>query len=138
MANNDGGASRDGSVIPQLLGIATDGVELVRQELRLARQETIEKLTPVARSSGMVLGGGMLAALGSTYLLDGCVRLLATRMPHWLASLLSGAGLAAGGVVLVRRGAGQLKDIDIVPHKTINSLREDKAWLRHQIKSRLI
>ncbi len=138
MANNDRGASRRGSVLPQLIGVAMDGVELVRQELRLARQETIEKLTPVARSSGMVVGGGMLAAFGSTYLLDGCVRLLATRMPHWLAALLSGAGLTAGGIVLVRRGAGQLKDVDIVPQKTINSLREDKKWLQHQIKSRLI
>jgi len=138
MTNSDSTTPEDGSRITQLIGIARDGAELVRQELRLARQETIEKVTPVAQSTGMVLGGGLLAAFGSTYLMDGLVRLLATRMPHWLASLLSGAGLTLGGIALMRGGGDRLRNVDLVPQKTINSLKEDKAWLQRQIKSRLI
>lgn len=137
MTTDDGNPRRTG-VVAQVIGIADDGATLLRQELELARQETVEKLTPAALSAGMVLGGGVVAATGLTYLLQAGVQLLATRMPLWLASLLAGAGFTAGGITLIRRGAGQLQTIDLVPRKTINSLKEDQAWLIDQIKSRLI
>ena len=138
MTSSDGGVRGDGGSLRQLFAVAQDGVELLRQELRLARQETVEKLAPAGQAGGMLLAGGLLAAFGSRYLGDAVVRALATRMPHWLASLLFGAGLAAGGVVLLRRGGRAIANVDLVPEKTIKSLREDKAWLLHQIKSRLI
>ena len=137
MTSSDDSAQHDRRSMPQLIGVAKDGLELIRQELNLARQETIEKLTPAARSTGMILGGGVLAAFGGTYLLQAVVRALSTRMPLWLASLVSGVGLILGGILLMRRGGRQLKNIGVVPEKTINSLREDKEWLLHQIKSRL-
>ena len=138
MTNSDGSAGRDGRTLTQLIGVAQDSLELIRQELRLARQETIEKLTPAAQSTGMIAGGGVLVGIGSSYILQGLVRALATIMPHWLASLLTGAGLTAGGLALMQRGADNIKHIDLVPEKTLNSLKEDKEWLQHQIKSRLI
>jgi hypothetical protein len=138
MTNSDGNASSNGSRITQVVGIAQDGVELIRQELRLARQETIEKVTPAARSTGMIVGGATLAVYGSAHLSQVVIRVLETFMPRWLAALLSGLGLVTSGLVLARSGVRQLQSIDLVPHKTINSLREDKEWLQHQIKSRLI
>lgn len=124
-------------LVTPLVELAQDSLHLVQQEMRLARQETIEKLTPAAESTGMILAGGVLAVTGSTYLGDAIVRLLATRMPHWLASLIFGAGLAAGGVALVQRGTHNFRNLSLVPEKTLHSLREDKAWLLRQIKSRL-
>ena len=137
MTSSDDSAQPDPRSMTQLIGVAKDGLELIRQELNLARQETIEKLTPAARSTGMILGGGVLAAFGGAYLLQAVVRALSTRMPLWLAWLMSGVGLILGGILLMRRGGRQLKNIGVVPEKTINSLREDKEWLVHQIKSRL-
>ncbi len=136
MSDSDGANERPS--IRQLFSVAQDGAQLLRQELQLARQETVEKLSPAAQSSGMILGGGLLAAFGSQYIADGIVRLLATRMPHWIASLLFGSGLAMGGLALVQRGRRELQDMSLIPEKTIRSLREDKAWLLHQIKSWLI
>jgi len=138
MTTNDDNAGQEGRGITQLIGVAQDGLELLRQEARLARQETIEKLTPAAQSVGMIAGGGMLAGIGSAYILQGLVRALATMMPHWLAALLSGVGFTAGGLMLMRQGTDNLKHVDLVPQKTIDSLKEDKEWLQHQIKSRLI
>lgn len=137
MTNSNESARTDGRWT-QLAGVARDALLLVRQEWQLAQAETIEKVTPAARSTGMVVAGGLLAALGSSYLMEAFVRLLATRLPPWMASLLFGAGLMAGGVALVERGRRDLQDIDLAPHKTINSLREDKAWLLDQIRSKLI
>jgi len=133
-SNSDG---QDGSWIHQITEVTRDGVYLMQQELHLARQETVEKLKPVLGSTGLIAGGGIMAAVGSTYLMQAIVQLLATWMPLWLASLLAGLGFTLGGVALVRTGSQQLKELDVVPQKTINSLREDKEWLVAQIKSRL-
>ena len=138
MSNGDGNPPQVGGWVRVLLALAPDGAELLRQELRLARQEAVEKLTPVAQGSGMALAGGLMAVIGSGYIADAIVRLLATRMPHWLASLLFAAGLMAGGAVLMRGGSATIKNISLVPEKTMNSLREDKKWLIRQIRSRVI
>jgi len=137
MTNSNNDAGQDGTWLHQLTDVTKDGVYLLQQELHLARQETIEKLKPVASSTGLIAGGGLMAAVGSTYLMQSIVQLLATRMPLWLASLLSGLGFTLGGIALVQTGSRQLKELDVVPQKTINSFREDKEWLVTQIKSRL-
>ena len=123
--------------VTQLSTIAQDGAELIRLELRLARQETVEKLAPAAQGGGMIATGGLLATFGSRYLVEALVRALATRMPRWLASLLVGTGLTTGGLALARRGGRELQDIDLVPEKTIHSFQETKAWLVEQVESRL-
>jgi len=138
MTNSDEKVPDDDSFASRYIAIAQDGLDLIKQEVQLARQETVEKLTPAAQSTGLVVGGGLLAAIGSTYLADAIVRLLATFMPHWLASLLFGTGLAAGGVALIQRGTSDFKNLSLVPEKTLASLKEDKRWLVHQIRSRLI
>lgn len=122
----------------KIAGLAKNGVKLLRQELALAQRETIEKVTPAIRSSAMVVGGGAVAVYGLAYVLQAIVRLLATRMPSWLAYFLSGGALLTGGIVLAGRGSRQLKNLELIPQKTIRSLKEDKEWLLRQIKSRRI
>jgi hypothetical protein len=133
---------RDHSAVPasaaaDLENVAKDALHLVKQEYALARQETIEKITPAVRSLAMLVGGSMLLLIGSVYLLQSVVRIIATRLPAWLASLLSGIAFALGGAVLMGWGRRQLQQLSLIPYKTLNSLREDKEWLVHQIKSRL-
>jgi hypothetical protein len=138
MIEHDSSDAAKGPLVTPLLDVATDGLHLVQQDIALARQETIEKITPAVRSVGMILVGGVLALVGSVYLLQSIVRMLATRIPLWFASLLSGVAFALAGALLMGRGRQQLKHLSLVPRKTINSLKEDKEWLLHQIKSRLI
>lgn len=138
MTENEASAQEGGSSGSQMSELAQDSLELIRLELDLARAETIEKLAPAARSSGMIIGGGVLAAFGSRYLADAVVEALATRMPRWLAAFVFGTGLTAGGMALVHRGSSDIRSIDLVPRKTFENLRKDKQWLIDQIKSRLI
>jgi hypothetical protein len=134
---------RDNSVVSStpaaadLGDVAKDALHLVKQEYALARQETIEKMTPAVRALAMLGGGSVLLLIGGVYLLQSVVRILATRIPSWLASLLSGVAFALGGAVLMGWGRQQLQQLSLIPYKTINSLKEDKEWLVHQIKSRL-
>ncbi len=137
MSDDNVDADGEESMLEQLRGIAQDSVYLLRQELRLARQETQENVSSAARSTGLIVGGGLLTTFGGAYLVQGLVRALATLIPHWLASLLSGGALTAAGIALVRHGTNQIKQTEIVPRKTLGSLKEDKAWLLNQINSRL-
>jgi hypothetical protein len=137
MTNSNGNTDHDGTWLDQLSGVTRDGALLLKQEWSLARQETIEKVKPAAVSTGMIAGGALMAAVGSTYIMQSLVQLLATWMPQWLASLLAGLGFTLGGLALISTGNRQLKDLDVIPQKTLNSLREDKEWLLTQIKSRL-
>lgn len=137
MTDSNGDTGNNGTWLHQLSGVTRDGVLLLQQEWSLARQETIEKVKPAALSTGLIAGGGLMAAIGSTYIMQSLVQLLATWMPQWLASLLAGLGFTLGGLALIGTGSRQLKDLDIIPQKTLNSLREDKEWLLTQIKSRL-
>lgn len=137
MSDNNASAVSEETMLEQLRGIAQDSVYLLRQELQLARQETQENVSTAVRSTGMIVGGSLLTTFGGVYLVQGLVRALATLIPHWLASLLSGGALTAAGIALVRHGANQIKQTDIVPRKTLGSLKEDKAWILNQINSRL-
>jgi len=120
-----------------LTSVAKDGTQLIEQEIRLARQESKEKIAPALRSVLMVVGGGVVTAYGVGYLVHSISRVLTTRMPAWLASLVTGGVLSLAGVLLAGLGGQKLRSLDIVPRKTINSIREDKLWLQRQIKSRL-
>ena len=72
MTRSDDSAQPDAGPMTHLVGVAQDGLELIRQELSLARQETIEKLTPAARSTGMICGGGVMAGFGGCIPGAGC------------------------------------------------------------------
>ena len=137
MGDSDGSARGTVSAAIQLAGVARDAAQLIRQEIALARQESREKLGPAARSAAMLVGGGAMVISGAAYILQAAVRALSARMPPWAAYLLSGGVLASFGLLLAGRAARNLRRLDIVPHKTITSLREDREWLLHQIKSRL-
>jgi hypothetical protein len=137
MSDRDTSVTSPTSVVTDAGDVAKDAWHLIQQEYALARQETIETITPAVRSLALLVGGSLLLILGGVSLLQFVVRLLATRIPSWLASLLSGAAFAAGGAVLMGLGQRQRQQLSFIPQKTINSLKEDTEWLVHQIKSRL-
>lgn len=120
MADNTYNADRGEPQASRLGGIARGGADFLRRTLSVAAQEemnqvreqTVERLTPVARSTGFMLAGGALAAYGAAYIVHGIVRALSTRMPPWLASLLVGAVLALGGAALLGAGRRQIADAD--------------------------
>ena len=122
-----------------LRGLARDGSELVRGELRLARVE----LSSVARQIGLGTAqtalGAVLLLLGGLTLASGLVLLVGDqwlpRDRYWLAALVF--VVVAGGIAawLGRRGMSELAPARLVPEQTLETLREDKEWLKHQLKS---
>lgn len=116
-------------------GIADDLRGLLRGEVALARAEVREQLSLVVRSA--IWGGvGIVAAfLTLAFIAVTAMFALDTVLPAWLAALIVTAALAivSGACGLVVRA--RIKQMSVVPKKTIGSLREDVEWARAQLKS---
>ena len=108
---------------------------LIQQEVQLAKAELSEKATTMVKGAGMIVGGiliaygGLLAVLAAIVLV-----LIAFGLPPWIGALLGG-GLAAGiGYLLVRSGFAALKSQELMPRKTIETLKEDAQWVKAQAR----
>jgi O-antigen ligase len=102
---------------------------LVRNEMALARVEMSTKLSRAARHAGTLALGAVVALAGLFTLAASLVLVLVRAgMPAWGAALLVGLGLAAVGAVLAMRAVSALRQEDLAPTETIQTLKETTAW----------
>lgn len=112
-----------------------DGAELLRHETRLARLELASVAGHVARGSAQVTLGVVLLLLGGLSLIAGLVLLAGDqwlpRDRYWLAALIVVVIAAGVALWLAARGRSALKPAALLPVQTIETLKEDREWLRH-------
>ena len=113
--------------------LASETGTLVRQEARLAKAEMVSKAKNAAQDGAVVGIGGVVAALGGLGVFAALILLAATVMPLWAAAFLVGGIFLALGAALVFFGVRAIKKIDAVPRMTVQTLEEDKRWLREQV-----
>lgn len=102
---------------------------LVRNEVALARVEMSTKISRAARHAGMLALGAVVALAGLFTLAASLVLVLVRAgMPAWGAALLVGLGLAAIGAMLAMRALTALRQEDLTPTETIQTLKETTAW----------
>jgi hypothetical protein len=53
----------------------------------------------------------------------------------WVSYLIVGGVFAAIGAFLLMQGINRMKQIDPVPHETIESVRKDVEWIKEQSPS---
>ena len=147
-ARNGLAAANGRSVADLLRDLSTETVNLVRQEIELARSEIREKLDVYQRST-MTLGAGaalLLAALltGLWALNTGLTALLAQSMDLdiavWLSPLILTVVLGAMGWGLIRAATTRIKEEGLVPRQTTAAMRDDKRWAQrkaHEIKEEI-
>ena len=118
-----------------LLGMLTrETSTLVRQEVELAGAEVKAKAKTAATDVGLLVGGAAVAYAGLLVLLAALVVGIAAWMPLWLSALVIGAFVLVAGGVLAATGVAALKRLDPAPSQTLETLREDKAWLKEQFR----
>jgi hypothetical protein len=52
----------------------------------------------------------------------------------WLASLIVGAAVLVISIGLINIGRERLKQVKVVPEKTIGTVKENVQWAKHQIR----
>jgi Putative Actinobacterial Holin-X, holin superfamily III len=126
-------ARSDRSVAGLLSDLASETSMLVRQEIALFKAELQEKLGNLGQGAGALAAGGFIAFSGWLVLLAAAVLGLSIVVPPWLAALIVGLVVLALGVGLLFFGKSRLDADSLVPRRTLNSLREDEAWIREQV-----
>ncbi len=122
-----------------LRDLANGSADLLRAEVTLARIE----LTDVAASVGC---GAALAALGGVLLLLGGLSLAAgivlvagdqwlPRDLYWLAALMVMVVAGAIAALFAWRGMQRLSPPALAPAQTVETLKEDREWLKRRLKS---
>jgi hypothetical protein len=125
---------RSGRPVAALLtDLAGETSTLVRQEIALFKAELSEKLTRMGVGAGALAAGGVIAFSGWLALLAAAILGLSHAVAPWLSALIIGVVVIALGAGLALFGKSRLKADALVPRRTLNSLREDEAWIRDQV-----
>lgn len=129
--------ARDESIGELLKDLTEETSTLVRQELALARAELTEKGKAAGRGAGMLAAAGVVALLMLGALTACLVALLSTAVDHvWLAALIVTVVYGAIAAALGIAGRAALKDaVPPAPEETIESVKEDVAWVKTQTRS---
>jgi len=106
---------------------------LVREEVALAKAEVRKTATEAGKDVGYMAAGGFVAYAGFLALIAAVILGLGEFLPLWLAALLVGLVVAGIGYFLVQRGLSGLKNLQVAPQQTIETLKEDKEWIQDQV-----
>ena len=116
-----------------LSDLANETITLIRQEIALFTAELQEKFGRLGRGAVTVAAGGLIAFSGWLALIAAAVLGLGQAVSPWLAALIVGLVVLALGVGLLFFGKSRINADKLVPRRTLNSLREDEAWIRGQV-----
>jgi hypothetical protein len=130
---------RNDKSLPTLFSdLAREMVDLIRQEIALARAEVSEKvstaqtgITSVAIGAAILLAGLFIILQA---LVNGVAMVLPPELAPWLAPLIVGVVIAAIGYAMLKGGSSKLHADNLMPHRTIDSLRRDKAVVQEKAR----
>lgn len=126
---------QDGRSLGELFAeLSQETSTLVRQEVTLAKTELSQKAATAGKNIGFLAVGGAVAYAGFLALLAAIAVILALFLPWWLAALIVGVVVTAVGAALVQKGLSTLRQMDVVPQETVQTLKEDKAWAKKEVK----
>ena len=121
--------------IGELFGeLANETGALFRQELALAKVELSKKASRVGANIGRLAIGGAIAYAALLALIAGLIILLANVMPWWAAAFVIAAVTGVIAAVLVSKALAVLKEADLTPRQTVDTLKEDAQWAKQQMK----
>ncbi|MEO7242405.1 MAG: phage holin family protein [Variovorax sp.] len=110
---------------------------LVQDEAALAKAEVSEKLTQAAVAAGSIAVGGAVLFAGFIVLLLAAVNALAPLLPpdiaNWLAPAIVGLIVIVIGFFLVIGGVKAFRAKNLVPTRTMDSLRRDKEMVKEHV-----
>jgi uncharacterized membrane protein YqjE len=108
--------------------------EIFRSEFRLAKVEIQQQTAQAARSAVPLIIGVLLGLYAFGFLLLAAVHALSLAVDPWLASLIVGVAVLAISLALVSMGRNRLKQVKVVPEKTVETVKENVQWAKQQIR----
>lgn len=134
--------SADPSIIDLLRQLRDDTATLVREEVRLAKTEMVEKLSRAGRNVAYLAVGGLIASSALGMLLMAFGYLLAgvflkqgynSGTATFLGFLVVALIVAAIAAAMVAKSFKALANDSLAPTRTTRSLQEDKQWAKDKL-----
>lgn len=130
--------------IPELIKrLRDETTTLFRQEVALAKVEMSEKVSRVSRNGIYLAIGGLVAYAGLVFLLQGLSRLILVGLIEagvsegvavWVAPMIVGVVVGAIGYGFIQKAISTLKREGVKPEKTVQSLQENKEWVKQKMQ----
>lgn len=123
--------------------LAGETSTLVRQEVALAQVEITQKATVVGKNVGFLVAGGAVGYTALLVVLAAVVIGLTQFISYlsgwqiitsaWIAATIVGLAVGAVAYTLVTGALEKLKNTDLTPRRTVETLKEDAEWLKNQV-----
>ncbi|HXO62418.1 MAG TPA: phage holin family protein [Candidatus Acidoferrales bacterium] len=127
--------TQNGRSVPEVLQDIVGNIqEIIRSEFRLAKAEVKEEASKAAPPLTMIVVGAAIGFYALGFLIFTLVMGLATVMATWLAALIVGAVLGLMALVMITTASKRLKQVNKVPERTIETMKENVQWAKNQIK----
>jgi hypothetical protein len=118
--------------IGDLIGnISNDLSTLFRQEVELAKAEVKQEASKAGKAAGILGAAGFAGYMTLVLLSFALVFALANVMDGGWAALIVAVIWGIAGAVLYANGRKKLKTVDPVPHRTVDTIKEDASWLKN-------
>lgn len=114
--------------------LSSDFSLLIREEMRLAKAETRETISRATNSLVSLVAGGAIAYAGFIVVLIAVAFVLSEFMSLWLSTLLVGLVVLIVGAIMVQSGRSALRNLNVVPEKTVETLKDDAEWAKEQVR----
>ena len=121
----------DTSIGDMIGNISNDLSQLFRQEVELAKVEVKQEAAKAGKAAGMLGAAGYAGHLTVVLLSFALVFALSNVMDAGWAALIVAAIWGIAAAVLYVNGRKKLKTVDPVPHRTVDTLKEDAQWLKN-------
>ena len=108
--------------------------EIIGAEFQLAKTEIKDGISKASTPAATVGVGLVISFLALGFLLLAAVNALSIVMAAWLAALVVGATLTVAGIALISSGGRKLKEVNVLPERTADSLKENMQWAKNQIR----
>jgi len=122
----------DRSVGEILADLSQQTAELVRREMRLAEEEMTQKAYRAGKNAGFLAAGGALAYAGLLAVVAGVIMLFGRSRRPWFSAFVVGLSVAGAGSFLALKGLDALRQEGVAPQETVETLEENREWLRDQ------
>lgn len=116
---------------------------LVRQEVALAQVELTQKATRIGTQVGYLVVGGAVAYAAMLVIVAALVVALAQLITLafdwnflnslWIVSLIVGLIIAGISYALVTKALETLKNMDLTPKQTVETIKEDVKWIKNEV-----
>ena len=119
----------------QASGVAGELGVLIQQEVRLAKAELGQQVSKAVQSAVSAAAAGLFAMLMLIFAFVGVMLVIGEVLDLWIAAFITAGGLLLLALIAGLIARQRIKQISLVPERTVESVKEDLEWARSQMQS---